>query len=80
MGRLKRKRYLLAVMLALGAFGVTLAVVFAGFIQVQGSRDQGVLIEGVTLETLPGTDMSIFEDKLLTKEITPADLLVFKVF
>ena len=80
MGKLKSKRYLLAMVFALAAFGATFAAVLAGVIPVQWSREQPVFLESVTLQTLPDTDMKIFEDKEQQKEIKSGDTLVFKAF
>ncbi len=78
MGKLRSKRYILALVFALAAFGAAFAAVMAGVVPVQWSREQPVLVKGVTLQVLGDDSMRIFEDEALTKEITSGDTLVFE--
>ena len=80
MGKLRSKKYILALVFALAAFGATFAAVMAGVIPVQWSREQPVIIKGVTLQVLADNSMRIFEDEAQLKEITSGDTLFFEAF
>ena len=79
MGKLKTRRNLLALILALGAFAATFTVIFAVVVPVQWSRQQPVVVKGIILKALPDNAMRIFEDPGATKEITSGDVLTFEV-
>ena len=79
MARLKSKRYLLAAVFALAAFGANFAAVLAGVIPVQWSREQPATVVGVAAQILPPESMTLFRDEGLTDELTPADNLQFRV-
>ena len=79
MGKLKSKRYLLAVVLAMGAFGAAFYIVFAQMTPVQWSREQPATAVGVAAQILPPDSMTLFKDEALTDELTAADILQFPV-
>ncbi len=79
MARLKSKRYLLAAIFALAAFGATFAAVLAGVIPVQWSREQPATVVGVAMQVLPPDSMTLFRNAGLTDQLNPADALQFAV-
>ena len=67
MARLKSKKYLLAAVFALAAFGATFAAVLAGVIPVQWSREQPATVVGVAVQVLPPDSMTLFRNAGLTQ-------------
>ena len=76
MSRLKSKRYLTAVVLALSVFVASFYLAYAGV--VQWSREQPSTVIIVDAVSLTSTAVTLFQDEELTDELTADEILVFQ--